>query len=273
MAEYNLLCYTAAHTDVHLGQQLSASLTPAIVLWEHGHLTRRIERDGGGMETYSDERLYGGDHVFAIDRCLQSSLVDQILQVSAREAHCAPGNDTGLDICSENTQHQQRSVQASDRIPVEDLCASFHVWFGYSHLHVKSPWADQGTKKEDQLELHNFLQLVLRFIYPFDVLKRHILHLDREALLLLPSELFMVWRTLMRWLRGTVTYSQKANSSSSTSLLRELCVPLVKEDMLGSMLLQDPVVSDLHPLSTISSFGPGKPRGLEMLQGPKVACL
>lgn len=46
MAKYNLLRYTAAHADVHLGQELGASLTPAIILWEHGHLTRDIEEGG-----------------------------------------------------------------------------------------------------------------------------------------------------------------------------------------------------------------------------------
>lgn len=49
----------------------------------------------------------------------------------------------------------------------------------------------------------------------------------------------------------------QASSSSSTSLLRELWVPLVKEDTLGSTLLQEPLVSDhLHLLSsTINSRG------------------
>lgn len=41
MAKYDLLCYTASHTDVHLCQKLRASLTPAIILWKHGHLTRK----------------------------------------------------------------------------------------------------------------------------------------------------------------------------------------------------------------------------------------
>ena len=51
---------------------------------------------------------------------------------------------------------------------------------------------------------------------------------------------------------------EQASSSSSTSLLSELCVPLVKGDMLGSMLLLEPLVSDLHLLSsTISSRGLG----------------
>ena len=36
------------------------------------------------------------------------------------------------------------------QIPVEDLCASFHVWFGDSNLHVKTSWADQGAETEHQ---------------------------------------------------------------------------------------------------------------------------
>ncbi len=59
-------------------------------------------------------------------------------------------------------------------------------------------------------------------------------------------------------LHCTLGSMKQASSSSSTSLLRELCVPLVKEDTLGSMLLLEPLVSDLHLLSsTISSLGSG----------------
>lgn len=47
-------------------------------------------------------------HVFTINCCLQGSLVDQIFQVSAREAHCAPGDDTGLNSCRNNTQNIHR---------------------------------------------------------------------------------------------------------------------------------------------------------------------
>lgn len=43
MTKYNLLCHTAAHVDIHLCQKLRASLTPAIILWEHGHLTKRYK--------------------------------------------------------------------------------------------------------------------------------------------------------------------------------------------------------------------------------------
>lgn len=51
---------------------------------------------------------------------------------------------------------------------------------------------------------------------------------------------------------------EQASSASSISLLRELCVPLVTEDMLGSMLLLDPLVSDLHLASaTVSSLRSG----------------
>lgn len=39
LAKDNLLCHTTAHADIHLGQKLRASLTPAVVLWEHGNLT------------------------------------------------------------------------------------------------------------------------------------------------------------------------------------------------------------------------------------------
>lgn len=39
-AKYDLLCHTASHADIHLSQQLRASLTPAVVLWEHGHLRK-----------------------------------------------------------------------------------------------------------------------------------------------------------------------------------------------------------------------------------------
>lgn len=50
-------------------------------------------------------------------------------------------------------------------------------------------------------------------------------------------------------LRCTLGSTEQASSSSSTSLLRELCVPLVKEDMLGSTLLQEPLVATLHLVS------------------------
>lgn len=33
-----LLCHTPTHADVHLSQQLSSRLTPAVILWQHGHL-------------------------------------------------------------------------------------------------------------------------------------------------------------------------------------------------------------------------------------------
>lgn len=59
---------------------------------------------------FSKLQLLHGDHVFAINCCLQGSLVDQIFQVSAREAHCAPGNNFGLNSCRDDTQHQQSSL-------------------------------------------------------------------------------------------------------------------------------------------------------------------
>lgn len=43
VAKDDLLCDTAAHADIHLGQKLRAGLAPAIVLWKHGHL----RGDGG----------------------------------------------------------------------------------------------------------------------------------------------------------------------------------------------------------------------------------
>lgn len=39
-----LLCYAAAHADVHLGQQLPSGLAPAVVLREHGHLHPKHQR-------------------------------------------------------------------------------------------------------------------------------------------------------------------------------------------------------------------------------------
>lgn len=33
-----LLCYSAAHADVHLSQQLGSCLAPAVILWKHRHL-------------------------------------------------------------------------------------------------------------------------------------------------------------------------------------------------------------------------------------------
>lgn len=36
-----LLCYAAAHADVHLGQQLSSGLTPSVILRQQGHLETR----------------------------------------------------------------------------------------------------------------------------------------------------------------------------------------------------------------------------------------
>lgn len=61
----------------------------------------------------------------------------------------------------------------------------------------------------------------------------------------------------------TLGSTEQASSSSSTSLLRELCVPLVKDDTLGSILLLDPLVSDLHLLpSTISILGLGPRPGM-----------
>lgn len=38
-----LLCHSAAHVDIHLGQQLGSRLTPAVVLGEQGHLEDRDE--------------------------------------------------------------------------------------------------------------------------------------------------------------------------------------------------------------------------------------
>lgn len=38
LAKDDLLCHTTAHADIHLGQKLRASFTPAVVLWKHGHL-------------------------------------------------------------------------------------------------------------------------------------------------------------------------------------------------------------------------------------------
>lgn len=43
ISEDELLCYAATHTDVHLGQQLSSCLTPAVVLWEQRHLQDRTQ--------------------------------------------------------------------------------------------------------------------------------------------------------------------------------------------------------------------------------------
>lgn len=37
------------------------------------------------------------------------------------------------------------------QVPVENLCASFHIWFGHSHLRVKTSWADQGATGWDRL--------------------------------------------------------------------------------------------------------------------------
>lgn len=50
-------------------------------------------------------------------------------------------------------------------------------------------------------------------------------------------------------LHCTLGSTEQASSSSSTSLLRELCVPLVKDDMLGSTLLQELLVAALHLVS------------------------
>lgn len=48
---------------------------------------------------FSELQLLQCDHVFTINCCLQGSLVYQIFQVSAREAHRAPGNNIGLNSC------------------------------------------------------------------------------------------------------------------------------------------------------------------------------
>lgn len=45
MAEYDFLSYTAAHTDVHLGQKLRASLAPPVILWKHRHLQGSRENE------------------------------------------------------------------------------------------------------------------------------------------------------------------------------------------------------------------------------------
>ena len=45
MTKYDLLCYPAAHADVHLGEQLRAGLTPTIIIWEHGHLRKDGRQD------------------------------------------------------------------------------------------------------------------------------------------------------------------------------------------------------------------------------------
>lgn len=40
-----LLCYAPTHTDVHLSQQLSSCLTPAVVLWKQRHLQNKEQDD------------------------------------------------------------------------------------------------------------------------------------------------------------------------------------------------------------------------------------
>lgn len=71
--------------------------------------------------------------------------------------------------------------------------------------------------------------------------------------------LFICLLNAIHVLYCTLGSTEQASSSSSTSLLRELCVPLVKEDMLGStLLLVEPLVAALHLVSpTISSRWPG----------------
>ena len=44
-AEDDLLGNSPAHAHVHLGQQLGARLTPAVILREHGHLGGRREEE------------------------------------------------------------------------------------------------------------------------------------------------------------------------------------------------------------------------------------
>lgn len=60
--KYDLLCYTAAHTDVHLSQKLRASLAPAVILREHGHLGGGKEEDG---EQNANERMNSLKHITA----------------------------------------------------------------------------------------------------------------------------------------------------------------------------------------------------------------
>lgn len=51
---------------------------------------------------FSELKLFHCYHVFSINCCLQGSLVDQIFQVSAREAHCAPSNNIGFNSYRDN---------------------------------------------------------------------------------------------------------------------------------------------------------------------------
>lgn len=75
-------------------------------------------------------------------------------------------------------------------------------------------------------------------------------HLCNNKVIILPPA-----RPLMRIqeLYCTLGSMKQASSSSSFSVLRELCVPLVREEMLRSMLLLlllDPWVSDPHLMSS-----------------------
>ena len=61
VAKDDLLCHTAAHAYIHLGQELRARLTPAIVFREHGHL------EGDRQGVYSDNSLHWTQPTLSVD--------------------------------------------------------------------------------------------------------------------------------------------------------------------------------------------------------------